>query len=219
MKRLVYSLILILVAAMASNAMAQSARNVYYVVTGSYSSLSKAQKATQANDAVYPIYEVTANGKKAYRICPQVFTSKGDAQLYASEYKRCYGTEAWVWQSQGQAKLVAKGDSEESHVPYTSVASGATAYYVVISAVSSLDAARKFAATCPDGMECPAYETTVNGKKVYRLCLNHYKTKKEADEMVALLREREWTACVWKHNGPAKCVMLGGNLAGKLNLP
>lgn len=106
MKRILL-LSLMLMATLTISAQSRT-RNVYYVVLGSYSTLSQAKKFnSQCPDGLEcNIYRAKANGKTVYRACTYVSYSKSKAQECAREINRNYGRNAWVWTSKGLAKCV-----------------------------------------------------------------------------------------------------------------
>lgn len=59
----------------------KKARNVYYIVCGSYTSLNAAIKQSEQMSEVvfYPVYKTKANGKTVYRLCCACYYSREDA--------------------------------------------------------------------------------------------------------------------------------------------
>lgn len=89
-------------------------------------------------------------------------------------------------------------------------------YYVVVQSFSSLAGAKEFLVKCPDALDGPVYETTVKGKKLYRVCVACYNKKSDAVENARMINElMSIGAWVWPNNGLAKCVYNGVALNGE----
>lgn len=89
-------------------------------------------------------------------------------------------------------------------------------YYVVVQSFSSLAGAKEFLVKCPDALDGPIYETTVKGKKLYRVCVACYNKKSDAVENARMINElMSIGAWVWPNNGLAKCVYNGVALNGE----
>lgn len=89
-------------------------------------------------------------------------------------------------------------------------------YYVVVQSFSSLAGAKEFLVKCPDALDGPIYETTVKGKKLYRVCVACYNKKSDAVEDARMINElMSIGAWVWPNNGLAKCVYNGVALNGE----
>lgn len=123
MKQIILSLIMVVAASLAcGNAFAaengsqtqrksSKSTTVYYVVTGSFSTLSGAQEFLKScHDGLEgPIYVTKSKGRTLYRICPDCFYSKTAAQKCAREINELIENSAWVWPSNGRAKCVYRG--------------------------------------------------------------------------------------------------------------
>lgn len=93
-----------------------STQTIYYVVVGSFSSLSEA--STFANNAPCDtewgnIYKATKDGKTLYRVCTGCYYSKAKAQQQVNEKTRFarewgLGIKPWIWANKGQAKCVER---------------------------------------------------------------------------------------------------------------
>ena len=123
MKRILKNVLpLILLALMlggAFNAQAKTKkqpRTVYYIVSGSYSSLDKAKKQSEMMSEVlfYPVYKTTVKGKTVYRLCCECYYNEADAKKdlegILSGFK---GDDWWIWPSKGLAKCVYRPLSPE----------------------------------------------------------------------------------------------------------
>jgi len=84
-------------------------RTVYYIVCGSYQSLSEAiEHADEMSEVLfYNVYKASVKGRTTYRVCCQCYYSKADAQKdldgILSSFK---GDDWWIWPSKGLAKCV-----------------------------------------------------------------------------------------------------------------
>ena len=92
-----------------------------------------------------------------------------------------------------------------------------TVYYVVVGSFDSLDEAHQFLYSCADWLAGPVYKAKANGKTVYRVSPNCYRSKKEAQEHVELLKQNGFSAWVWPSKGLANCVERGTGLNGEPN--
>ena len=123
MKQIILSLIMVVAASLAcgntlaaengskAQVAASKSTTVYYVVTGSFSTLSGAQEFLKScHDGLEgPIYVTKSKGHTLYRICPDCFYSKTAAQKCAREINELIENSAWVWSSNGRAKCVYRG--------------------------------------------------------------------------------------------------------------
>ena len=90
-----------------------------------------------------------------------------------------------------------------------------TVYYVVVGSFDSLDEAHQFLYSCADWLAGPVYKAKANGKTVYRVSPNCYRSKKEAREHVEQLKQNGFSAWVWPSKGLADCVERGIGLDGE----
>ena len=92
----------------------KKARNVYYIVRGSYTSLNAAIKQSEQMSEVvfYPVYKTKANGKTVYRLCCACYYSREDAQKDLDGiFSGFKGDDWWIWQSKGLATCVYRPQS------------------------------------------------------------------------------------------------------------
>ena len=85
-----------------------SGGTVYYVVIGSWQSLSMAKQFYRELPSGLDngsIYKAVANGKVVYRMCVAQFSSKSQAKSWMSSYSN-YGYTLWIWESHGEAQCV-----------------------------------------------------------------------------------------------------------------
>ena len=90
-----------------------SRSTVYYVVVGSFESLSKAQEYNvngPADMECGTIYKAHSKGKTLYRICTGCYTSKAEARQAVAESRDFWmewrGVTPWVWTNKGYADSV-----------------------------------------------------------------------------------------------------------------
>lgn len=89
-----------------------------------------------------------------------------------------------------------------------------TLYYVVVASRESLREAAIVSQNMPDGLESPVYKAFSKGKTVYRVCSGCYTNKKDAKELVTLLKDYYYMkAWIWTDETNAECVYrpTGGN--------
>lgn len=211
MKKSVLTLIVALVAVLACSAATPS--KIFFVVQGSFTTIDNARAANE-NDA--PIYKFTSGGKTMYRICPACFYSKTDAQAYARGFKQAFNVDAWVASNNGPALCVTDNEDPLT-IPIRHIAPSTTVYYIVGGSFSSIDEARKYNATCPDGLEGTVIECRVNGKKMYRVAVSCYASKADAQKQVEIINalyNRGFWVCANK--GLAPVAVYGVSLAGRL---
>lgn len=92
------------------NKPAPKAIPLYYVVVGSYPTISEAQNWNYAcaDGLEGAIYDVIAKGKKMYRVCVACYTNRQEATNYANTIKEFFSDNrsAWIWESNGPAHCV-----------------------------------------------------------------------------------------------------------------
>ena len=96
-----------------SQRVAGSNRKVYYVVVGSYESLSEAKKAMYAQPDVLEgsnVYRAKdKNGRKVFRQCDGCYYSRSEAQEHVKGLNDFLDINAWIWESDGPAPCVYQG--------------------------------------------------------------------------------------------------------------
>lgn len=205
--------LLLAIAFIAASLVCNAGDKVYYVVTGSYSTLENAGKN---NEGDAPIYEVEAGGKTVYRVCPVSFYNAADAKEYARGMKQALNVDAWVSPCDGLAKCVWASDMDEL-APLKDCPKSTTLYYVVGGSYSSLENAKQHNTNCPDGLEGSVLETTVKGKKAYRVALGCYRSKAEAQKSAREKNDLYGTSFwVWPCKGRARVAHYGVSLRGTL---
>ncbi len=190
MKKII-SLLLVMVAACALNS--ASAAKIYYVVQGSYSSFQKAKDAYEG-----AVYRTSANGKTVYRTCPACFYSLSDAKDFASALKEHDDVDAWVWPSDTKlSHLDPCEGSECSCMPYKSIPSTMTFYYVIEKTNNTLSAAKDVHVS-----DWEDYDIIVDGSKYYA-SFGRYTTHAEAQKSVNRLARDGRKCWIWAHAGHA----------------
>ncbi len=94
----------------ATSTPARKAAPLYYVVVGSYPTISEAQNWNYvcADGLEGAIYDVIVNGKKMYRVCIACYTNRQEAQNEVNSIKRLFNDNrsAWIWENNGPAHCV-----------------------------------------------------------------------------------------------------------------
>lgn len=82
-----------------------------------------------------------------------------------------------------------------------------TVYYVVAGSYSTLEEAKQYNYSCPDGLEGNIYSAKVNGKTVYRVCIGIYRRKADAQKYATSTHQYTGKSYwVWTSKGLARLV-------------
>ncbi len=97
----------------------KSARTVYYIVCGSYSTLAEAKSHCDNMSEVvfYEAFEAKVNGKTVYRVCCDCYYNLADAKKDMNGLYRDFGGDKWIWPSKGLAKCVYRPASPRDGKP------------------------------------------------------------------------------------------------------
>lgn len=114
------------------------------------------------------------------------------------------------------SSIIAVGDEDgplnlrnkNSSKPKTSASTKQKVYYVVMGSWSSMEKAKEYYYYAPDALDMGRiYKTTANGKPVYRMAIECYYSKEQAQKMVRNIKQTfDRDVWIWESQGLGQCV-------------
>ncbi len=104
--------------------------------------------------------------------------------------------------------LNQRNKDKNSSKPKTSGNTQQKVYYVVMGSWPTMEKAKKYYEYVPDALDMGRiYKTSVNGKPVYRMAIECYKNKQQAQKMVRNIKETfDRDVWIWESQGLGQCV-------------
>ena len=104
--------------------------------------------------------------------------------------------------------LNQRNKNKNTSKPKTASNSQQKVYYVVMGSWPSMEKAKKYYEYVPDALDMGRiYKTTVNGKPVYRMAIECYSNKQQAQKMVRNIKETfDRDVWIWESQGLGQCV-------------